>query len=371
MTSSNKRNFNCEAKLLTPAGAGGIAVISLIGNDANNLISATFHADHAGDFAPNKLKLGKLTTPEGEPIDYALICKTHTGFEVNIHGGPAVTAKTLATFADLGAKISQPITDCFTSTYADLNNPAIGKEIQQYLQGAITPLASFAVTNQWSGGLSKLANQAINQLLTSNEISPEILTELRNARERFSLIQKILTPAEVVLAGAPNAGKSTLTNLLTGRNVSIVHDLAGTTRDWVRELAIINGVAINLTDTAGLWKTEHKIDAEAVARAKIQISKADLVLVLSAGEKFDLPNWVEAKNILHISTKCDLHAPIKNSDIAVSCKDQTGIAKLKNSILCKLGLENFSPDLPTAFTARQYNLLKKITLANLQALLNG
>ena len=371
MSSSSKRNFKCEAKLLTPAGAGGIAVISLTGRDSQNVISETFHPDHAGEYAINKLKLGKLATPAGEPIDHALICKTQAGFEVNIHGGPAVTAKTLSTFANLGAVLPQDTSDNFATSFGDLDNSSIGSETQQLLQLATTPLAAYAITNQWTGGLSKLASNAIHQLKTTGKIDKNLELELQNARNRFSKMQKILSPAEVVLAGAPNAGKSTLTNLLTGRIVSIVHDLAGTTRDWVRELAIINGVAVHLTDTAGLWKTEHKIDAEAVTRAQIQIAKADLVVVLGAGDQFDLPGWVESENILHVSTKCDICQATDSAQIAISCKTQTGIDELKSAILTKLGLEDFNPEKPAAFTQRQYDLLKKITLTNLQALLKG
>ena len=95
----------------------------------------------------------------------------------------------------------------------------------------------------------------------------ELPAMLRRAAGRLALIRRLLEPAEVVLAGPPNVGKSTLANALIGRQVSLVHDQAGTTRDWVRHLAVLCGVPVHVTDTAGLWDAPAGVDAQAVGRA--------------------------------------------------------------------------------------------------------
>jgi tRNA modification GTPase len=114
------------------------------------------------------------------------------------------------------------------------------------LPQAASELVVAAVSQQWSAGVSQLASDP--------DVSAELL---RSAARRLPMMQKLLSPPEVVLVGPPNVGKSTLANAIVGREVSIVHTIAGTTRDWVREQALLGGVPIWLTDTAGLFDFPH------------------------------------------------------------------------------------------------------------------
>ncbi|MHC4986687.1 MAG: GTPase, partial [Planctomycetota bacterium] len=207
-----------------------------------------------------------------------------------------------------------------------------------------------AISQQWSAGLSELA------------CDPNATADaFRSAAGRFDVMRKLLSPPEVVLVGPPNVGKSTLANALVGRATSIVHETPGTTRDWVREQALLEGVPIWLTDTAGLFEfpdDPHGIDTEAVRRARSRAEQADLVLLLSAGdEPTDTPDWLHAKNILRVAAKCDLATPTGEFDVAVSAETGEGLDKLSRAILVALDLADINPAAPAAFTQLQADLL--------------
>ncbi|MBS3822016.1 MAG: 50S ribosome-binding GTPase, partial [Phycisphaerae bacterium] len=207
-----------------------------------------------------------------------------------------------------------------------------------------------------------------------------------------------------VLAGPPNAGKSALANVLTGRPVSIVHDTAGTTRDWIREQAILDGRAVWLTDTAGLWNATDGVDsccqatprlaeqdAEAVHRAWDRIDAADLaVLCIPADARDDAASnelpALRSSRLIHVPsltvrTKADLrsapsvvpasprgddddlssvhHSEFITHHLACSAETSAGLPQLRAAILDALGLADIDPVAPAAFTRRQADLLDR------------
>ncbi len=353
------------ATLQTPPGRGGIAVITITGPDTQRVAEDLFHP-HTPRTSPeryqeNLLQLGFLRNGQ-EKLDEAIICTSEKGLELNIHGGSAVARRVLRRLSELGASVTQPDqADIFNPSHPSWKNPAIGQEMLAELPKAQGRLATSALTQQWSAGLSQLIHEAISEIGQKNS-TPDFLKNLGQnlwqAAEGFATMRKLLEPAEVVLAGPPNAGKSTLANLLIGRPVSIVHDTAGTTRDWVRELAIVNGLPIWLTDTAGLWETALDIDAEAVRRAWQKIEQADLVLLTSHDRTINLPEHIHAKRILHIATKIDL-APknIPTAQVRVSANTGEGMKNLKDAVIERLSLNEIDPSQPMAFTQRQVTLL--------------
>ena len=123
------------------------------------------------------------------------------------------------------------------------------------------------------------------------------------------------------------------------REVSIVHAQPGTTRDWVRELALIGGMPIYLTDTAGLWEESSDIDAQAMQRARAVANAADLVLLTGAGElRISDFGFRIAENVLRLRTKCDIYGAdpeigVPRFDVAVSAHTEQGMEELKAAIL--------------------------------------
>ena len=175
--------------------------------------------------------------------------------------------------------------------------------------------------------------------------------------------------ALVVLAGAPNAGKSSLMNALLGTDRAIVTDAAGTTRDSIEEGMQIGGWLVRLTDTAGLRKASDCIEAEGVKRAEALVEKADIVIALDC----DIPG------ALRIHAKCDLDFNdgligtngfnAASGSISVSAKTGEGLEALKDAIARKLdemaadGAEENGADV----TLRQRELLVKASDALKQA----
>jgi tRNA modification GTPase len=172
--------------------------------------------------------------------------------------------------------------------------------------------------------------------------------------------EKLLSPPEVVIAGPPNAGKSSLANELVGREVSIVTDQPGTTRDWVREKALLNGMAVWLTDTAGLWSAPDEIDAEAVTRSRSRIEDADLIVLLGA---FQRPDWIPPDRCLRAASRADIDRPEGEFDAICSVRTGEGMDGLRDAILDAVGLRVFDPSVASAFTQRQAHLLKQASRA--------
>jgi tRNA modification GTPase len=344
------------AALCTAPGRGGIAVVTLIGPRAEEILSEIFTpiGDRKDD-PENRLQLGRLADNRtGESLDKVIVCKTACGVEINIHGGPHIARRLMSLLADLGAQPRNPdeqSVDPLCATHPKWNNPAIGAELLTALPQARSMLATAALSAQWSGGLSRLAH--------ADEPSA---AQLRAAAGGLKDIEKLLNPIEVVLAGPPNAGKSTLTNALVGRQVSIVHQTAGTTRDWVREPAVISGVPIWLTDTAGLWKEARGVDSEAVRRAQHCAAQADILILLDPHGAAPGPDWLASNadrpTILSVKSKCDETCDAEPGDcIRISAMTGLGIDNLKAAIVAAAGLDGFEAKTPRAFTARQARCL--------------
>jgi len=349
------------ATLQTPPGRGGIAVITLAGESCREILGGIFRPfrSHTGS-ADGVLRLGRIVDG-AEVIDEAIVCFHGGGCEINIHGGPAVARRVMELLVARGAvacPAEQSAAASFPLAHPRWNNPAIGAEMLAALPSARSELAVRALTVQWSAGLSELAGELL-AAAQSGQADASIPPRLRAAADGLSVMRRLLQPAEVVIVGPPNVGKSTLANAVVGRQVSIVDSGPGTTRDWVRELAILAGVPVWLTDTAGLWELATGVDGEAVRRARHRAEQADLVLLLSADQLSPLPAWLHAKNVLRVWARSDLSPPPADfPGPAVSAHSGAGLSELKHAALAALGLSGINPVSPMAFTSRQADLLR-------------
>jgi tRNA modification GTPase len=177
---------------------------------------------------------------------------------------------------------------------------------------------------------------------------------------------------DVVIAGKPNAGKSSLLNILSGKDSAIVTDIAGTTRDIVKEYIAIDGVPMHIYDTAGLRESDDVVEAEGIKRAKKQIEIADLVLFVFDATEIHTRNISEIlayyqqtylqknQHLILLANKIDktLENPvlIKENNVALillSAKSQAGISLLKKQILETIGV---IPEMSGGFIARRRHL---------------
>jgi len=157
------------------------------------------------------------------------------------------------------------------------------------------------------------------------DLLQEILVHVRD----YHRAEVVRDGFDVVIVGAPNAGKSSLLNALAKRDVAIVSDEPGTTRDLVEVSLDLGGVKVRLTDTAGIRDGAGKVEAIGISRAKERASVADLVLYLldPTADAVTVPDVEEAK-LVRLGTKCDLLPPARDVHLAVSSVSHEGLSEL-------------------------------------------
>ena len=166
--------------------------------------------------------------------------------------------------------------------------------------------------------------------------------------------------ASVVLMGKPNAGKSSLMNLLTGRDTSIVTDIPGTTRDVVNETLQLDGIPLRLVDTAGIRNSVDKIEAEGVKRALAAGEEADLVIAVVDASEPDAMKQAESlledRRTVVVFNKIDLVADtsLLIDGIQLSARTGFGLQSLKDQLKKRLGL---SLNTGSGFTARNRHII--------------
>jgi tRNA modification GTPase len=170
----------------------------------------------------------------------------------------------------------------------------------------------------------------------------------------------LLHPPQVAIVGEPNVGKSTLANQLFGQERSITADWPGTTRDWVGEMANINGLAVQLVDTPGMRQTDDPIEAAAIAASRIQIEQSDLVLlVLDATRAPAAP--MDQPGPLRVINKCD-QAPAWDfgllAAVEISARDGRGMDELRQGITKYFGIEHPMHGRPRWWTQEQREKLR-------------
>lgn len=375
------------AALATPPGRGGIGVLRCSGPAVPDLARALL-----GKLpAPRHAQLAKFLDHRGEAIDTGIALyfpapHSFTGedvLELHGHGGPVTQALLMQRLLALGARLARPgefSERAFLEGKLDLAQA----EAVADLIAAGSEQAARAALRSLEGGFSAEVNAlavALLELRTYVEAaidfpdedvdflgSPEVTRRLTDIDSRF---QGILREAgqgrllrdglHVVIAGRPNAGKSSLMNTLTGRDTAIVTEVPGTTRDLLREQLRIDGLPIHLVDTAGLRHTADLVEAEGVRRAREELQRADLVLyVIDASaassaeeppvELAQLPSGVP---VIEVWNKSDLATPPASSGLSVSALTGQGIHELKAAIHRHAG---YDPSAGGAFSARQRHL---------------
>lgn len=205
----------------------------------------------------------------------------------------------------------------------------------------------------------------------------KILPILKQVKDKIIKIIKLSEDGKLInegikvcLVGRPNVGKSSLLNILLGENKAIVTDIAGTTRDIVEGTIQLDGIILNLIDTAGIRDTNNIVEKIGVEKSKEAIYNCDLVmLVLNNNEHLtdedrQLLKMIENKTNIIVINKVDLDKKIESIDSAnvveISTKDNIGIDKLKNKIKELFNLEKIEQsDMNYLTSARSIGLLKK------------
>lgn len=341
------------AAISTAKGIGGIGVIRISGDDAIKIASKVFvpfnNSTKVMDMKGYTAKYGKVTK-NGEVIDEAVLLifrapYSYTGedvAEISCHGGLFVTREVLRAVLDEGAVLAGPgefTKRAFLNGKVDLSQA----ESVMDIISARGKRANRIAQSQRDGVLSKKINAIKEKLLEISaslsvwadfpeEDIPEVDSEklagdLKEAKSEISKLiknyDKVLTDGvKTVIVGRPNVGKSTLMNLISGVEKSIVTDIAGTTRDMVEETVMVGDITLLLVDTAGIRETDDVVEKIGVGRAKKSINDSDLnILILDASqpltaEDLEIMKLCDASKTIVVLNKIDLGMKINPGDLS-------------------------------------------------------
>lgn len=378
------------AAIATAPGRGGIGVVRLSGEDllplARGLCGRLPQPRHA--------TLARFLDADGCAIDQGILLyfpapHSYTGedvLELQAHGGPVVLQLLLARCLDLGARLAEPgefSRRAFLNDKLDL----VQAEAVADLIEAGSAAAARSALRSLSGEFSREVRELVARLTelrmlveAALDFPEEEIDVLRDAAvaERLAAIRgdlaRLLDRARagsalragvhVVLAGLPNVGKSSLLNRLAGEERAIVTEIAGTTRDTLRETILVEGIPLHVIDTAGLRETDDVIEKIGVERAWSEIARADVVLQLldaRSGETVAdrdiaarLPGGVER---IVVENKCDLagrpagrSVDAGGTRLCLSAKSGEGVELLHDELLRIAGWSGHGEDAVLART---------------------
>lgn len=388
------------AAISTTLGVGAIAIIRVSGNDATRIVNKIFKGRDLSKVDSHTINYGYIVDGD-DIVDEVLVSvmrapKTFTRediVEINTHGGIAITNKILEMLLINGCRLANPgefTKRAFLNGRIDL----IEAEGVMDLIKAKTEKSRKLAMNQVNGEVSKLIKslrQKIIELLANIEVNIdypeyedieeinndilmpnliEIKSELSGILKK-SLDSKIIKNGiKTVIIGSPNVGKSSILNRLLNEDKAIVTSIAGTTRDIVEGSITLDGIPLDIIDTAGIRKTDDVVESIGVNKSLNLISSADLVLFvlnnneLMSDEEKELFNQIKDKNYIVIVNKTDLPDKLDmsmiNNYVRISVKDDIGIDSLRNKIKEMFNLEKFeNSDLTYLSSARSISLLKK------------
>lgn len=385
----------------TALGVGAISIIRVSGDEAIDIVNKIFDKDLTKKES-HTINYGHIVY-NGEIIDEVMVSimkspKTFTKediVEINSHGGVAVTNKVLEILLLEGVRLAEPgefTKRAFLNGRIDLVE---AESIMDLIESKTETSRKLAISGM-EGKVSKLVKNIIDNLVKVNanievnidypeyedieivtkekieEMSKYInkeLTKLLNESENGKLIKDGIN---TLILGRPNVGKSSILNKLIEEDKAIVTSVAGTTRDIVEGQIRVNGILLNIIDTAGVRETEDIVEKIGVEKSLSLVNDADLIiLVFNNNEKLTdedkkLLEYTKEKKRIIVINKIDLEnnldiSNLKNERIVkVSALKDSGIENLKNEINDMFNLEEINlGDFTYLSNSRQISLVKK------------
>ena len=380
-------DLSAIAAISTPLGTGGVGIIRISGKNATEIVDRIFVSVNGKKLSSSKgyrAYFGRIF--DGETAVDEVVClvfrapHSYTGedvVEINCHGGVVLLKKILRLVLQNGAQAAAPgefTKRAFLNGKLDLSEA----ESVMTLISAQGEQGANAAFNQLGGSLSRKIEKINSSLLSlaahiaawvdypDDEIEElgnnELYSTIYNAHlELYALLSNfdsgmaVTNGVEAAIVGKPNVGKSTLMNLLTGYDRSIVTEIEGTTRDVVEETVNLNGCILRISDTAGMRETGDIVEKLGVERSRKKLERAAIVFAVFdlskplSDEDKELIDECKDKNVIPIVNKIDLEPRldvdyIKNklgSPLFISAKSGDGYNELCDRVAELMGTKNF------------------------------
>lgn len=396
------------AAVSTPPGSGGIAVIRMSGSNARDILAKIWKGKDPRKFESHTVHIGWIRDTEGNDIDQVVTTvfnspNSYTGedvIEISCHGSAWIQRAILNSLIESGAEAAGPgefTRRAFENGRIDLAQAEGVADLIAASSRASARLAASQLRGDFSNKLKILRSQLID-LGSLLELELDFSEEdvefadrsrlIRLAEEIYSVVSRLAASYKagnafksgipVAIVGRPNAGKSTLLNYISGEEKAIVSEIAGTTRDVIEDTVELSGILFRFFDTAGIRKSEDRIENLGIERTLKKIEEASFVLCLldstvSASEQKNMKDITESApesaNIIFLITKKDLS---ENSSLneyqeiigdkpafLISAATGEGIEELEK-YLAESAVSNFNPERELIVTnTRHYEALKK------------
>lgn len=372
------------AAVATPPGIGGIGIIRISGPKALEIAQTLTGTP----IEKGRVQFRKFLDEGGHPIDHGLCIYSQAPFsftgehvvEVQGHGGPVLLDMLLERVCALGAQLARAgefSERAFINGKLDLAQAEAVADLIESGSRAAAKAAMRSLEGEFSARVKNLVAELVNlrayveaaldfaeeeiDFLADSSIQNKLsscqssLDDLLSQAERGRILNDGLN---VAIVGLPNAGKSSLLNFLAGYEAAIVTEIAGTTRDVLRENISLKGIPVRINDTAGLRESDNPVEQEGIKRAWLEIDRADTVLLLidsSIGITPQDQKIIEAlvSTRFHtIFSKSDLIAKLDSNVQYISTKNGDGIDALVDLIVGKDS--NFNQDNQTILARRRH-----------------
>ncbi|OOZ37556.1 tRNA uridine-5-carboxymethylaminomethyl(34) synthesis GTPase MnmE [Solemya velesiana gill symbiont] len=364
------------AAIATPPGMGGVGIIRISGKLVPSIAEQII--GRLPD--PRLASFARFRDAVGEPLDEGVVLyfsapNSFTGEEVlefQGHGGPVVMDLLLKRVLECGARLAHPgefSQRAFLNDKLDLAQAEAIADLIESGTAAAARLAVRSLEGEFSRRIHGLVEQVTHlrmyveaaidfpeeeiDFLAEGKVSAdlqEILDSLESVEKSAQVGRLLRDGMTLVIAGRPNAGKSSLLNALAGRESAIVTEIPGTTRDLLRERIQIDGMPLHLVDTAGLRESSDRVEQEGIRRARQEIEQADLVLWIfddqadPGHDALDRSTLPEGIPVTLVRNKIDVTGSVAGltdidgeTEIALSARTEEGVELLRDHLKQRMG----------------------------------
>jgi tRNA modification GTPase len=342
------------AAISTATGAGGIGIVRMSGEKTFEILDKFFEAKHSQkieDIKGYTIKYGNILDKDGQVVDEVLVSyfkapksyTTENMCEINSHGGIVIMNKILEICLENGAILAEPgefTKRAFLNGRIDLTQ---AEAVIDIINSKTDKEAKVSI-DQLEGGLSQKIKEIRKDILSimadieasidypeydiEETTNSKILVFLDKIDNKLEVLEKSFYNGKILrdgintaIIGRPNAGKSSLLNLILNEERAIVTDIEGTTRDTIEEYISIEGIPLKIIDTAGIRNAKDEVEQIGVKKAKEIAEKSDIILAIFDisrelnDEDISILNLIKNKNSIIILNKIDLNSKINYEKI--------------------------------------------------------